>query len=142
MADDPGPEGSAVDDVPARLAADLDGGFVALVQGYERAAYAVALRLTGSHSEADDLCAEAFTRAYRALRDYPPERLGALQPKPWLATIVVNLWRNTERERARRPRTVELAPSHAPASPERGPQERAEDTDEQRHLAALLNGLP
>ncbi len=72
------------------LSKDLDGGFVELFGAYRRLVFSVAVRVCGQWAEAEDLTAEAFLRAYRALRGYPPERILALQPRAWLVTILLN----------------------------------------------------
>ncbi|MFL6053793.1 MAG: RNA polymerase sigma factor, partial [Actinoallomurus sp.] len=79
------------------LTEDLDTGFVALFDGYRNVVFSAALRLCGRWADAEDLTAEAFLRAYRALAGYEPQRIATLQPRPWLMTILANLWRNTAR---------------------------------------------
>lgn len=46
------------------LAEDPDAGFELLVREYELPLRTVAVRVCGVRSDADDLCAEALTRAY------------------------------------------------------------------------------
>jgi RNA polymerase sigma-70 factor (ECF subfamily) len=77
---------------------DLNAAFPDLVAHHADLVYGVAVRLTRSPADAEDLAQEAFTRAFRALRGYPPERIASLQPRGWLAAIVGNL----ARDRARR----------------------------------------
>lgn len=95
-----------------RLADDLDAGFVDLMRAYQQAVYSVALRTSGQPFDAEDLAAEAFLRAYRALRGYDRERILALRPRAWLLTIVLNTWRNWVRDLSRRPRQI-LLDDHA-----------------------------
>lgn len=128
--------------VCARLAKDLDDGFAVLVRHEERVVYSVALRVTGAHQDAEDLAAETFLRAYRALREFSADRIRELRPRPWLLTITMNTWRNMVRDRARRPTTVLTADP-----PERGAdgatvEQVAERTEVQRELGALLARLP
>lgn len=129
------------DAVVTRIADDLDAGFVDLVHAYEKVVYSVALRVSGPH-DAEDLAAESFLRAYRALLSFDRERIRALNPRPWLLTIVLNTWRNTLRESARRPRQVPL--SEAPEKP--GTEPSLDDTvqraETQRDLAELVGELP
>ena len=47
-----------------------------VVHAHEQVVYAVALRLTRIPADAEDLAAEAFLRAYRALRGYDAPRIG------------------------------------------------------------------
>lgn len=126
--------------VAAALADDLDGGFSELVRCYHGVVYAVALRTTRHHADAEDLAAESLLRAYRALARYDHERLRALSPRSWLLTIVLNTRRNQVRDAARRPRCgdAELAEAQAP-----GPtvEEHAEHRETGEELAALLSRL-
>jgi RNA polymerase sigma-70 factor (ECF subfamily) len=128
-----------------RLAHDLDGAFEALVRTHVDRCHAIALRLTGSPHDAEEVAQDALVRAYRALEGYPPERIRELRLRPWLATIVVNLARN--RARRRRPPTTPLAPLvEAGFEPSAGdasdPAGAAERTAERERLGALLAGLP
>ena len=57
------------------LIVDLDAGFAEVMRTYERLVFSVALRLSPSRDDAEDVAAEAFLRAYRALRTYDATRL-------------------------------------------------------------------
>ena len=133
---------SAVDQLLGRLADDLDEGFVELVRGYQRPVYSVALRLTDQPCDAEDLAAEAFLRAYRALRDFDSERIARLQPRPWLMTIVLNVWRNTVRGRSRRPEQLSLGDLAELESAELDIQARTELNEQRRELARQVARLP
>lgn len=124
------------------LLADLDSGFAGVVRSYERIVYSVALRLAGRPAEAEDLAAEAFLRAYRALRGYDEARIGALRLRPWLLTIVRNTARNSARDAGRRPAPPPAAePVEEPAV---GPsvEQQVEQHEARRRLGALLSQLP
>lgn len=124
------------------LVADLDSGFADVVRAYEGLVYSVALRLSIRPADAEDLAAEAFLHAYRALRSYEPERIATLALRPWLLTIVRNLARNSARDAARRPAPP---PAFEPAEPptgEPGVEEQVERGEEQRELGARLARLP
>lgn len=124
------------------LVADLDSGFAEVVRSYERIVYSVALRLTGRPAEAEDLAAEAFLRAYRALRGYDEARIRSLRLRPWLLTIVRNTARNRARDASRRPAPPPVVePVEEPAA---GPsvEQQVEQHDLQRQLGALLSLLP
>lgn len=131
-----------VDDLPRRLGRDLDAVFGDLVAGYERAVFTTALRLSGRPDDAADLAAEAFLRAYAALRDYPAERVEALRLRPWLVTIVLNLVRNEARTASRRPVQVALDPWAHPADASENPEDQAQRHDGQARLGCLLAELP
>jgi RNA polymerase sigma factor (sigma-70 family) len=125
-----------------RLADDLDAGFVQLVQNYGPVLQSVALRVTGHPVDAEDLTAETFLRAYRALRDYSPERIAALRPRAWLMTILLNVWRNTVRERQRRPVLVLAAGQGDEAATGPSIEELVERKDDAQQLAQLVTELP
>ncbi|MFF3084880.1 RNA polymerase sigma factor [Streptomyces nojiriensis] len=126
------------------LATDLDDGFTELVRTQAGTVRSVLLRLSGSARDADDLGQETFLRAYSALRDYPPERRGQLQPRAWLLAIAANVWRNHVRTLSRRPGVadgIEVTAIELPdGSP--GPEQLALDGARRARLVAALSGLP
>jgi RNA polymerase sigma-70 factor (ECF subfamily) len=126
----------------ARLSRDLDGAFSEVVAGYRQAVYTTALRMSRHPVDAADLAAEAFLRAYRALRGYPPERICELQLRPWLVTIVLNLWRNQARTASRRPAQVPLESSPEPRAQSGGPEEHLRRRELRSAVEDLLAELP
>jgi len=72
--------------------------FEALVRRYRKRIFALALHITGSASEADDIAQEVFLKAYRAL----PEFEGRSQFFTWVYRMAVNRSLNARRDRARR----------------------------------------
>jgi RNA polymerase sigma-70 factor (ECF subfamily) len=104
--------------------------------------FSTALRVCGGRAEAEDLTAETFLRAYRALAGYDRARITALAPRAWLLAILVNLWRNSLRAAARRPRPAPLAAARDVADPREGIEQIAERHETGRELAALLAQLP
>lgn len=126
----------------AYLAADLDGGFAVLMERHRAVVWSVARRLAADPADAEDLAADAFLRAYRALRTYDAARLERLRVRPWLLTILRNTARNAARDRSRRP---EPPTSYATAEePAAGPgvEQQAESSQLQRELGAALARLP
>ena len=91
----------------AELAHDLDRAFPDFVRSLQDGVYSGALRMVGNRHDAEEIAQEAFLRAYRALRDYPAERIRDLNPAAWVWTIAANLCRNHHRSRSRRPVTAE-----------------------------------
>src|SRR6476469_4447705 len=81
----------------ARLAADVELAFPALVEEHQDRLYSIALRLLGDRRDAEEVAQDALVRAFRAMRGYPGERVAALRLRPWLASITVNLARNRRR---------------------------------------------
>ena len=129
-----------MEDLPARLAADLDGSFVDLVREHRDLVFGVALRVVRDGASAEDVAQEAFVRAYRALKKYPDERVAQLKPRPWLARITLNLARNHVRGQ-RHDGNVDDIRDHLPTADD-GPVRLAERRDDRRMWARLLAALP
>ena len=129
-----------MDELPARLATDLDGSFVDLVRIHQDLVFGVALRVVGDGASAEDVAQEAFARAYRALKRYPPQRVSELRPRPWLAQIALNLAKNHVRSR-RLHAGLDDAAERLPSADD-GPVRLAERRDDRRMWARLLAGLP
>ncbi|MGI5201213.1 RNA polymerase sigma factor [Spirillospora sp. CA-108201] len=128
--------------VVAALARDLDEGFAALYEAYRGAVFSTALRLCGRWAEAEDLSAEAFLRAYRALTGYDASRVAELRPRAWLLTILTNVWRNSLRTAARRPSPGPIEDAPDPPDPGEGVEDAAARHETGRELAGLLARLP
>jgi RNA polymerase sigma-70 factor (ECF subfamily) len=129
-------------DLSLRLSRDLEEAFPDLVADFRRAVFTTALRTSGCAEDAADVAAEAFLRAYSALRTYPPERILELQLRPWLLTIVLNLVRNQARTAGRRPAHVALESWTGRDDGAESPEDHAERHDGQARLGRLLTGLP
>jgi RNA polymerase sigma-70 factor (ECF subfamily) len=88
--------------------------FDELVRRYHRRVYSLALRMLRDHDAADDICQEAFLRAYRAMGRF---REGA-SFCPWIYKIATNLCLNALRDRKRlvsiadAPETAEAVDPH------------------------------
>jgi RNA polymerase sigma-70 factor, ECF subfamily len=72
--------------------------FEALVRRYRKRIYALALHMTRSKSEADDITQEVFLKAYRALATFE----GRSQFFTWVYRMTVNRSLNARRDQARR----------------------------------------
>ncbi len=72
--------------------------FEALVRRYRKRIFALALHITGSASEADDITQEVFLKAFRALGQFE----GRSQFFTWVYRMTVNRSLNARRDRARR----------------------------------------
>ena len=129
-----------MDDLPARLATDLDSAFADLIRENQGLVFGVALRVVGDGASAEDVAQEAFVRAYRALKRYPRQRISELRPRPWLAQIALNVARNQVRSRRLHTELDDVA-ERVP-SVEDGPVRIAERRDDRRMWARLLAGLP
>src|SRR5215510_3577074 len=72
--------------------------FEALVSRYRKRIFALALHITGSASEADDIAQDVFLKAFRALAEFE----GRSQFFTWVYRMTVNRSLNVRRDRARR----------------------------------------
>ncbi|MGE5180973.1 MAG: RNA polymerase sigma factor [Acidobacteriota bacterium] len=72
--------------------------FEALVRRYRKRIFALALHISGSACEADDITQEVFLKAFRALRQFE----GRSQFFTWVYRMTVNRSLNARRDRARR----------------------------------------
>jgi len=115
--------------------------FEALVVRYRKRIFALALHITGSASEADDIAQDVFLKAYRAL----PQFEGRSQFFTWVYRMTVNRSLNVRRDRARRgedtlddPR-LELAVAVDARS---NPGREAELRQSYARLLRALDGLP
>ena len=126
-----------------RVAADLDAGFVHLVDDFGDMVVGIARRL-GDPGAADDAVQETFMRAYRDLRSRDTERLAELELRPWIATIARNVVRNEWRRRSRRP-TSSLDQDDTAAwvvHGENSTEDAVVGASQLEHLACLLERLP
>ena len=127
------------------LARDLDAAFETLVRAHVDRCFAIALRVLGNPHDAEEVAQDALVRAYRAMADYPADRIRELRLRPWLATIVVNLCRNRTRRHA--PPTTPLAPlvevgAEPRAAADEEPANVADRAEDRERLASLLASLP
>jgi RNA polymerase sigma-70 factor (ECF subfamily) len=136
------PPDAAVDPVVRALGDDLDTGFAELFGAYQGLMFTAALRLCGRWADAEDLTAEAFLRAYRALCGYEPERIAELRPRAWLIKILMNVWRNSRRTDARKPPPAPLDDAPDPVDPREGVEAAAVRHETGGELAELLSTLP
>jgi RNA polymerase sigma factor (sigma-70 family) len=141
-----GPNGAARDHAVADTVpvAEIDATFSTIVEAHRNRVYSTAYRLTGRHSDAEDLTAETFLRAYRSLCAFDYERLDSLQPRTWLSAIVVDQWRNLCRTASRRPHTVSVAVAEHSDPVDQGPavEQVAEQRAYKSSLVDLLLRLP
>lgn len=127
------------EDLTTSLARDLDGAFPDMVRTLQNGVFSGTWRMVGNRHDAEEITQEAFLRAYRALRDYPTERIQNLDLRAWVWTIAANLCRNHHRTRSRRPVTSEFTTE--PPTAARGPEAEAMDRDLGELLAAALGRL-
>ncbi|MGA8295414.1 MAG: RNA polymerase sigma factor [Acidimicrobiales bacterium] len=129
------------DEIVTSMRRDLDAGFVQMVESYAPIVTTLAGRVSGRAEDAEDLAAETFFRAYRALRNYNERRLRELQVRPWLVTIALNLARNSTRDAQRRPKQTAITETTEPPAPARETSEIALGSVERDDLARRLSSL-
>ena len=102
------------------------------------AAYNLARWLTRSSADADDVVQEAMLRAFRGF-----EGFRGTDPKPWLMTIVRNVFLSTgPRKRRASERLPEDSEDNALIDGTPDPENAAIRTDHGRKLDAVIAGLP
>lgn len=127
------------DDVLTDRARDGDtAAFEALLRRYQAPMYALAARITGSPADAEDAVQQAFTTAWRKLRDFR----GDAKFSTWLYRVVTNQALTILRRRRASSPLPEDDHSAAPAPSERGPEATVERTALADALAAALAALP
>ncbi|MBX3361347.1 MAG: RNA polymerase sigma factor [Phycisphaeraceae bacterium] len=90
-----------------RLPQDASEAIPQLVRSHGDRIMGLALRLTRSRHEAEDLVQETFAQAFRKWGTFR----GESDPGTWLYTIAVRLWRKKSRRSGRAPRSLtDLAP--------------------------------
>ena len=94
----PGDEGAAAAALVARAKAGDTLAFSELVRRYRKRIFALALHLTSSASDADDIAQDVFLQAYRALDTFE----GRSEFFTWVYRMAVNRSLNKRRDRGRR----------------------------------------
>jgi RNA polymerase sigma-70 factor, ECF subfamily len=82
------------DELPDLLASDLRGSYELLVLRYASQLYVFALRWIGDPTDAEDIVQVAFERAFITLDNYPAPLIRALNLRPWLYKVTLNVARN------------------------------------------------
>jgi RNA polymerase sigma-70 factor, ECF subfamily len=117
------PDDSASDAELLRRVAERDReAFETLYGRYVRSVFGLALRRLGDRGHAEDAVQEAFMAVWRSASTYRPERGAA---GGWIYTVA----RNAIVDRLRRNGLASDAELPELASSERGPAQRAEDSD-------------
>lgn len=122
--------------IAAVLAGDADA-FGVVVERYQQVAFRAAYLIVRDAAAAEDVCQEAFIRAFRQLGRFRPG-----EPfRPWLLRIVTNLALNDIRARGRRRGLFgRLSSTEERTAP--GPAQAVEAQERQRLLLAAMEELP
>ncbi len=125
---------------------DAENAFALIIQEHQRLVYGVALRLTGSAAEADDITQETFLAAWKHLGGFR----GDSSLKTWLVRIAVNKARSYWRwKKLRRwaclgggdedePALEDLLPD----DPAGRPEQAAQAADLERRIRSAISTLP
>jgi len=126
---------AASDSLLVQRSVDGDAeAFATIVRRHGPYLRAFAIRLTGSHADADDALQEALITAWEQLPSLDdPEKL-----RSWLASIVSR--KSTDRLRRRKP-SIELDPERE-VEPGAGPEASVVAISQLEALNAVLAGLP
>jgi RNA polymerase sigma-70 factor (ECF subfamily) len=126
----------------ARAAAGDHGAFAALLDRHGGRVLAVATRIAGDRTLAEDLCQDVWIHLLRVLPKYDPARPFA----PWLVQVAANLCRNRVRGERRRPaRSLAAMEDDAGdfiASTDAPPEARIERDETARIVRAARDALP
>ncbi len=109
--------------------------FEEIMKRHRRMVYFAALRVTGTHHDADEAAQKAFISVYRNLHRF--EHASAL--KTWIFRIAINTAKNQVRDRSRR-EGDELVDRHADASA--GAPERIEAEQQRQRVRRAVETLP
>jgi RNA polymerase sigma-70 factor, ECF subfamily len=135
------PASSSAADLVAAAQAGERAAFGELTRRYRPRIYALALHLTGSTDDADDVAQETFLRAFRRLSEFR----AAAEFYTWVYRIAVNLALNVKRASARRRTTSMDDPRVALAVQVDAfgdPRRQAELRQIYTRLVAALDQLP
>ena len=90
------------EDLVAQAQGGSEAHFNVLVDRHTPAVYRIALGITGSHQDAEDIVQETFVKVFRNLDRYSPAKAGF---KTWLLTIArnqsINVFKSLRRKTAR-----------------------------------------
>jgi RNA polymerase sigma-70 factor (ECF subfamily) len=119
------------------------GAFDVLVRRYRDRIFALALHLSGSESEADDITQDVFLRAYRRLGEFE----GRSEFFTWVYRLTVNRALDARRERGRKRETASLSDDPrleraVEADSGGDPRRAAELRETYTHLLQALDALP
>ena len=82
------------EELPDLLAANLRDSYELLVLRYASQLYVFALRWIGNPTDAEDIVQITFERAFITLDNYPTPLIRALNLRPWLYKVTLNVARN------------------------------------------------
>jgi len=126
----------------ARAAAGDHGAFEELLDRHGGRVLAVATRIAGNRSLAEDFCQEVFLHLLRVLPRYDPARPFV----PWLMRVAANLCRNRLRGLRRRPAVsldgLRESRGEFLEAPYQDPAAEAEQRDLLERVRAARDGLP
>lgn len=131
------PSAMGDDELVALVLAGDKGAFAILVERHKRPVHALACRILGNTSDAEDAAQEAFVRAYTHLGSYRPGgRFSA-----WLLAIAAN-WCRDQLRRHRPVSLDDLTPGIPLLASGEAPEAHLLDLERQLEMRAHLAALP
>ncbi len=132
----PGAAGPPDEELVARYKNGESRAFDQIVDRYERRVYAIALRMSGSPHDANDITQEVFISSLRALRRFR----GDAKLSTWLHRVAVNAALDHGRRKKRRPvQTFDELPERPSGDP--GPEEEAEQAARAAEVHRALSDI-
>lgn len=135
-------DGSGDDTLVERARHGNGEAFAELARRHRERIYALMIRMTRNHCDADDLTQEAFLTAYRGLGSFN----GRSSFYTWLYRIAVNLSLNHLKKRGRDKGSVSfderLFGGNEPRSPGSSPEETSVRVELGERLERAIDGLP
>jgi len=123
--------------VVERIARGDPGALRELYDHFGGRALAIALRVLGTRSEAEEVVQEVFIQVWHRAREYDPERGGALS---WILTIARSRAIDRLRSRGAHQRATSSLEPDPPSMPL--PSELAEERQRRERIDAALRALP
>jgi len=122
-----------------RLLGEIAGGsnqaFAQLMERHLGRVFSLALRVTGSRSDAEDAAQEVFTRVWRKAAEWTP---GDARFSTWLYRVTMNLCIDVRR----RPRAEQLDPDLPVADAGPGAEALLIEREQEVQVRAAMNALP
>ncbi|MDR2167455.1 MAG: RNA polymerase sigma factor [Clostridiales bacterium] len=116
----------------------MDRNFSDLVDAFGEQLYGFCLRLAYSKEDAEDLLQEAFLKAMEQM----PKIIASDDPKGFLFSTAVYIWKSKRRKYARRARIAPAGPLNEEILGDFGPEEEVLARETADTLRGLVNELP
>lgn len=130
-----GAAGEDDDQLLLAIAGGSNAAFSQLMTRHLGKVFSLALRVTGSRSDAEDAAQETFARVWRKAPDWQP---GAARFSTWLYRVTMNLCIDSRR----RPRAEQLDPDFPLADPGEDVVDRMIEREREQQVLVAMAALP